>query len=225
MHVRFRLGGAVFPPTIFYKIYSHGGVTDVGAFAPRDYTAHFQPPPIKLHNHLSPAEARRAAGAATFTGWYARVENNGWRPVSDRAVHELGGGDAPFGPPLAGNVEGNEGVPWHFSKLKRREDATIKRKQRKRQWMQKMYALGKQEAEGGSSVAGGSAWRLLTDGNGGAGTGGASGTGSLDDEDDEAMVEEMLKWSDALDFESYHQSWLGLATTARPEYAGDAVGF
>ena len=54
MHVRFRLGGAVFPPTIFYKIYSHGGVTDVGTFAPRDYTAHFQPPPIKLHNHLSP---------------------------------------------------------------------------------------------------------------------------------------------------------------------------
>ena len=74
-------------------------------------------------------------------------------------------------------------------------------------------------------VRGGSAWRLLTDGNGGAGAGGASGTGSLDDEDNEAMVEEMLKWSDALDFESYHQSWLGLATTARPEYAGDAVGF
>ena len=39
MHVRFRLGGMVFPPTVYYKIYAHGAVTDVGAYAPRDYTA------------------------------------------------------------------------------------------------------------------------------------------------------------------------------------------
>ena len=39
VHVRFRLGGMVFPPTVYYKIYAHGAVTDVGAYAPRDYTA------------------------------------------------------------------------------------------------------------------------------------------------------------------------------------------
>ena len=27
-----------FPPTIYYKIYSHINVADIGAFAPRDYT-------------------------------------------------------------------------------------------------------------------------------------------------------------------------------------------
>jgi hypothetical protein len=35
----------------------------------------------------------------------------------------------------------------------------------------------------------------------------------------------MLKWSDSLDFESYHQGWLGLATSARPEWSGEAVAY
>lgn len=26
-----------FPPTIFYKIYTHGNVVDLGSFAPREY--------------------------------------------------------------------------------------------------------------------------------------------------------------------------------------------
>lgn len=38
-HVRFRLGGSKFPPLIYYKIFSHGGVVDINAFAPRDYMA------------------------------------------------------------------------------------------------------------------------------------------------------------------------------------------
>lgn len=36
-HVRFRLGGLKFPPCIYYKIYVHGNIVDVNAFAPRDY--------------------------------------------------------------------------------------------------------------------------------------------------------------------------------------------
>ncbi len=38
-HVRFRLGGQVFPPTVYYKIFTHRALVDVGAFAPRDYMA------------------------------------------------------------------------------------------------------------------------------------------------------------------------------------------
>ncbi len=38
-HVRFRLGGETFPPEVVYKIYTHRPVTDVCAFAPRDYAA------------------------------------------------------------------------------------------------------------------------------------------------------------------------------------------
>lgn len=47
---RFRLGGSAFPPTIYYKIYIHKGLVDIGNFAPRDYTASKQAPPIKLHS-------------------------------------------------------------------------------------------------------------------------------------------------------------------------------
>ena len=38
VHVRFRLGGKSWPPTIFYKIFTHRNVADIGAFAPRDYS-------------------------------------------------------------------------------------------------------------------------------------------------------------------------------------------
>ena len=38
VHVRFRLGGESWPPTIFYKVFTHRNVADIGAFAPRDYS-------------------------------------------------------------------------------------------------------------------------------------------------------------------------------------------
>jgi hypothetical protein len=38
-HIRFRLGGEKFPPLIYYKIFSKGGIVDINAFAPRDYMA------------------------------------------------------------------------------------------------------------------------------------------------------------------------------------------
>ena len=37
VHIRFRLGGETFPPTIYYKIYHTGKVVDLNSFAPRDY--------------------------------------------------------------------------------------------------------------------------------------------------------------------------------------------
>ncbi len=38
LHVRFRLGGAAFPPMLFYKIFTHRPISDVCAYCPRDYT-------------------------------------------------------------------------------------------------------------------------------------------------------------------------------------------
>jgi hypothetical protein len=82
-HIRFRLGGHKFPPIIYYKIFSHGGIVDINAFAPRDYMAlkkqtkkaainiHFDKPEKEPKNHK---------------GWYMRYENNGWRPISDKML-------------------------------------------------------------------------------------------------------------------------------------------
>jgi hypothetical protein len=80
-HVRFRLGGTKFPPLIYYKIFSHGTVVDINAFAPRDYMSlkkdvgkqsinvHFDKPENDQHD-----------------GWYMRFENNGWRPINDKVL-------------------------------------------------------------------------------------------------------------------------------------------
>jgi hypothetical protein len=80
-HIRFRLGGEKFPPLIYYKIFTHGGLVDINAFAPRDY--------MKIKK-----DARKATVNITFDkplndnnkGWYTRVENNGWRPISDKIL-------------------------------------------------------------------------------------------------------------------------------------------
>ena len=37
VHIRFRLGGRHWPPIIYYKVFTHRNIADIGAFAPRDY--------------------------------------------------------------------------------------------------------------------------------------------------------------------------------------------
>ena len=55
VHVRFRLGGATFPPLIFYKIYTHRPVTDMCAFSPRDYVAAALEKKSRRHTKSKPA--------------------------------------------------------------------------------------------------------------------------------------------------------------------------
>ena len=37
IHIRFRLGGVSWPPVVYYKIFTHKSVIDLGSFAPREY--------------------------------------------------------------------------------------------------------------------------------------------------------------------------------------------
>ena len=79
-----------------------------------------------------------------------------------------------------------------------------------------MHAIGC-TASGAASPAGGDGRRAPSP---------AGWSASEEEEADfEDGVDEMLKWSDALDFDSYHQGWLGLATSARPEWSGEAVAY
>merc|ERR1719450_708842 len=57
VHVRFRLGGSRFPPSIYYKIFTHGAVCDLGSFAPRNYAA------------------ERLGATRDVEDWYIREEN------------------------------------------------------------------------------------------------------------------------------------------------------
>lgn len=126
-HVRFRLGGLDWPPKVYYKIYTHAAVTDICAYAPRDYTRAKQLPPRKLHNKPPPGERR---AAETREGWYSRVENNGWRPVQESLLRELDH-----------VTVSTSAKPVSFAptRMQRREDVLQRRRQKKLAWLQAMY--------------------------------------------------------------------------------------
>jgi hypothetical protein len=127
VHVRFRLGGSKFPPSIYYKIYTHGAVVDLGAFAPRNYAA----------------ERRAKEALSPENSWYEREENNGWRPLISRlamrAERIQPGGDG------RDEVERATSTTkiMHFqpTRLRRRQDLERRRKKRTVEWMQKLYGL------------------------------------------------------------------------------------
>ncbi|XP_070931651.1 protein MFI isoform X8 [Macaca nemestrina] len=129
IHVRFRLGGVKFPPDIYYKIFTHRPIEDLCANSPRNYAK--LPAKHTSHNkndHLQEED---------HSGWYHRIENNGWRPVSDTFWLST---DSIV-------VEDKKESEFHFSKLKRRQDLEKKRKLRKIEWMRQMYYSGSLEAK------------------------------------------------------------------------------
>jgi hypothetical protein len=82
-HIRFRLGGTKFPPLIYYKIFSHGGIVDINAFAPRDYMAMKKD---KGKSGINVKFDKPETESPEKNGWYRRYENNGWRPISDKIL-------------------------------------------------------------------------------------------------------------------------------------------
>jgi len=195
-HVRFRLGGLEWPPKVYYKIYTHSSITDICAFAPRDYTRHKQLPPRRLHN--KPVLGERAAleqerrAAETREGWYRRVENNGWRPVQESLLKEL---DHVVASTAA------KSMSFAPTKMQRREEVMLKRRQKKIDWLQRMYQ--QRDAEGSEE--------------GGGGGGGEEGGG------DGHELDELLQWTEELDFDGYYNNWLTLATTGRTKLVAITV--
>jgi hypothetical protein len=224
-HIRFRLGGHLFPPSIYYKIFTHNALCDVGAFAPRDYTINRATPSTHdLHNknkqqHNIAKTSIRVGGAFFGTkgfsdddqeGWYRRIENNGWRPVTVKVLQEAE--DDPVAKETA-----NREQKFHWSRQKRRQDIETKRKMQKRNWMQKMYKEGLEEGK--------QAERKQSEGN----------DADLDDEldDDELLKVGLihtavgytcstehrphlysLQWTNDLDFDEYVDNWQVMATSS-----------
>ncbi|XP_012514582.1 PREDICTED: uncharacterized protein C11orf65 homolog [Propithecus coquereli] len=188
IHVRFRLGGVEFPPHIYYKIFTDRHIEDLCANSPRDYTK--LPAKHTSHNksdHLQEED---------HSGWYRRIENNGWRPVSDR-----------FWLSTASEVvEDKKEIEFHFSKLKRRQDLEKKRKIRKIEWMRQMYYTGSLEAKsthpktlGLIHTATKGLIRAIEDG----------GIDSVM----EWEVDEVLNWTNTLNFDEYIANWKEIATS------------
>lgn len=196
--VRFRLGGIKFPPNIYYKIFTHQPVVDMCSFSPREYTS------MNLRQQLG-RERHNKEGRTVHQGgdenWYTRVENNGWRPVSDRIFL------SPFQDPITTDST-NQRKSFHHSKLRRRQDTDKKRKERKIEWLKKMYRDGALQAKQGLSEATSSAVDLatrelvsLTE---------THGTSTVDEGD----IDELLQWTNGLNYDKYVAEWQTSASTA-----------
>ena len=222
VHVRFRLGGSAFPPTIYYKIFTHRPVSDVGSFAPRAYTRASRPPARAAKDRGTPARAQEAllrVGRAEFratvrddrsggAGWYVRRENNGWRAVATQGLEDAGAG------PAAGDAEDAREQPFHWSRLQRTRDVRHARKERKRRWMQRLYSAGTAKEHGAAGAGGGPEERSF-DGERAAGSAGdREGAGAEGGGGASPDLDGLLEWCEDLDYDAYIESWASLATSA-----------
>ncbi|XP_043854832.1 protein MFI isoform X1 [Dromiciops gliroides] len=190
INIRFRLGGEKFPPNIYYKIFTHRHIVDICANSPRDYV-NITP------KQLSRMTIDKKCLKDDHDGWYKRVENNGWRLVSKRfwkAIDEI-------------TEEGNkQKIDFHFSKLKRRQDIDIRRKHKKIRWMRQMYYSGSLEtkkADVGCTDLILKATKGLIK---------AVEEGGMDSVM-EWEVDEILNWTNTLNFEEYVNNWKSIATS------------
>ncbi|XP_043547785.1 protein MFI isoform X3 [Chiloscyllium plagiosum] len=196
VHVRFRLGGETFPPKIYYKIFTHRPIVDLCANSPKDYThpATKQEPPRQIHNHNSVKKEED-----DHNGWYKRLENNDWRSLSDKY--------------LGTTVDYMEFEPnrkrttFHHCTLQRKQDAKRKQKQKKIEWMKKMYQDGILQAQTlnpNTAVLVQRATEGLID------SVEQKGPNSILDWE----VDELLEWTNALNFEKYLNDWTEIACSS-----------
>jgi len=191
LHVRYRLGGERFPPTIYYKIYINRSLVDMNSFAPRDYAAVNKtgsPQPKKMF--YSEYKEKRVA----HDGWYIRQENNGWRPLSLKPEEKKDSVEV---------ATGYKVKYFHHSKDLRKKKDEKQKRMNKLRWFQTMFEKAKEEEpalEGQSNPFKDS---KLVD---------------LDEDGFSKEVDDLIEWSDNLDFEKYTSYWKQLSTTSYTGY-------
>eukprot|EP00112_Aurelia_sp_Birch-Aquarium-sp1_P026746 Seg97.9 transcript_id=Seg97.9/GoldUCD/mRNA.D3Y31 product="putative protein C11orf65" protein_id=Seg97.9/GoldUCD/D3Y31 len=201
VHIRFRLGGEHFPPNVYYKIFTNRNIADICAFAPRDYTkTQLKNLPMKfIHNkgvdisdHLKEHQ----------NDWYQRWENNGWRLVSDKMIKHVYQDRTTF-------TTSNKKVKFHHSKLVRQEDIEKRRKKKKIDWMNKMYRDGalKSREETMQSLIEKDLIESTTKEMDNAAKAG------FESAIEEWEVDELLNWTNALNFDEYISDWKLIGTT------------
>lgn len=209
-HVRFRLGGMAFPPTIYYKIFTRKAVCDLNAFSPKDYTIARQTGPPRTHSNQTKNSKKSnkffiRVGNSYYRAkqvdqdrrnWYKRIENNGWRPVTAKAISDAAND------PVAQATSKKAVTNYHFSKLVRQQDLEKQRRVKKRVWMHKLYAQGLLKESPSHSDDG------VMDP--------ADAIFDVDFENEhwEEDAEDMFQWASALDYDEYLDNWQLLGKTA-----------
>eukprot|EP00798_Chlamydomonas_sp_ICE-L_P022634 gene22634-29776_t len=238
IHVRFRMGGSVFPPIVFYKIFTHRPVLDIGSFCPRDYAQEVRVLSGEIHNkptqaqlvelraqqeQLSFIKAKKKAvhrhvedfdfdetlreylkpdgsvGVRSTRGWYDRIENNGWRPISERILVDED--------PVTTASKMKKMPFFHFNPAQRRYGYLL---------MVTLSWCSFPIQPGTETV------RVLADGSTGNSQNGGPHIDDLDfnqiDFDQiDPMADDLLNWTMGLDFENYVDDWTSMATTLGSE--------
>ncbi|XP_059380032.1 protein MFI [Carassius carassius] len=189
--IRFRLGGPTYPPNIYFKIYTRAPIVDMCASSPKDYTQLKKPAPSQIHNGRLMSNDRE-----DHSGWYQRVENNGWRILSCKI--------SVFEDPITQETNVKK-IQFHHFKIRRRQDFARKKKIRKIEWMRKMHAEGLLHAHTEHDET-----ALLVQ----------ESTELMDsfeqigaDSVSEQEVDELLEWTKALNFDEYINEWRNLGTS------------
>ncbi|KAL5011017.1 hypothetical protein ScPMuIL_013322 [Solemya velum] len=206
VHVRFRLAGERFPPNIYYKIFTHRPIQDMCANSPKDYTI-----PQSKQKTCKDAHSRnrKVQDRDDGIGWYRRMDNNGWRLVSDRLIHHIMSDSITW-------ESSQKKYEFHHNKIQRKQDIERRKKKRKVTWMKKMYKEGmlKARADDDETV------KLIE--------GAAAGmVATVDMMGPEALedweVDELLDWTTSLNFDDYLSGWKELATSAHSEKVVDKI--
>jgi hypothetical protein len=102
--------------------------------------------PKNLHSHEIPGVAE-FLHRQNHSGWYQRVDNNGWRPLAEHVLIEVD--------PITASTAAKR-TEYHHVPLVRQQQLAQRRKQRQLEWMAKMYALGKtgEQADTGDTAVG-----------------------------------------------------------------------
>ncbi|XP_076869550.1 protein MFI isoform X2 [Brachyhypopomus gauderio] len=202
--IRFRLGGSTFPPSIYYKIFTHRPVVDLCASSPKDYTNAGQKKPVPRQIHNGEPQVQD-----DHSGWYHRVENNGWRLLSGKIC--LLGDDI--------TQDGSDSkTRFHHCKIRRRQDAERRRKMRKIEWMKKMYDQGSLRA---CTERRETALLVENSTQGMMNTVQQLGPNSIL----EWEVDELIEWTNALNFDEYINEWKDLGTSNSSMFENGNGGF
>ena len=195
--VRFRLGGGVFPPSIYFKIFTRRGICDVNSFAPRVYSDEKPDAYNNLKHNYIPNHPKfllknLKVGASYFgikvvtntsvDQWYQREENNEWRPLLFQFNDTLLSVPSHDNKPNQ-RKDCTKSKRFHFDKHKRRDLKIEGIKRRRREWFKKAYLLAGYELYGASHQF-----------------------ENADQIDSESDID-LLKWSQNLNFDDYKVNW------------------
>uniref|UniRef100_G3NBU8 Uncharacterized protein n=1 Tax=Gasterosteus aculeatus aculeatus TaxID=481459 RepID=G3NBU8_GASAC len=189
--IRIRLGGTTFPPNVYYKIFTHAPIVDLCASSPKDYTK----PDLQKHaDNGRPLMQDRS-------GWYQRTENNDWRLFCRKVV--------PTNEPK--EIGASKKMDFHYSRLQRQKDVAKWRKKRKIEWLTQMYNQGRLQTQPVQQHV----VTLLVDYV-------QQAMEAVEERRHEEVLDkkldELMAWTNALNFEEYMQDWrcLGCTHSSQP---------